>query len=375
VTPFDVQPPGRVIFGPGTLSRLGEVCRDLGGSRVMLVTDPGLETAGHPQQAAAVIASAGPSVHTFDGVRDNPTEAEVDAGVRFARERRIDLIVAVGGGSSMDCAKGVNFLLTNGGRMADYKGFGKATRPMLPSVGVPTTAGTGSEAQCYALITDESTHLKMACGDKKAAFRAAILDPELTVTQPRGVTAVTGIDAIAHAVESHVCTKANPYSRMCSRAAWRHLEPNFERVLAEPTDLAARSAMLFGAHLAGTAIENAMLGICHSCANPLTAHYGLTHGVAVGLMLPHVVRFNAAAAGAWYDELARDAGLDGADALADRLGELAAAAGLPARLRDAGVAESILPLLADEANGQWTARFNPRPVAEAELLAVYRAAW
>jgi alcohol dehydrogenase len=375
VTPFDVQPPGRVIFGPGTLTRLGEVCRDLGGSRVMLVTDPGLETAGHPQRAAAVIASAGPSVHTFDGVRENPTEAEVDAGVRLARERRIDLIVAVGGGSSMDCAKGVNFLLTNGGRMADYKGFGKATRPMLPSVGVPTTAGTGSEAQCYALITDESTHLKMACGDKKAAFRAAILDPELTVTQPRGVTAVTGIDAIAHAVESHVCTKANPYSRMCSRAAWRHLEPNFERVLAEPTDLAARSAMLFGAHLAGTAIENAMLGICHSCANPLTAHYGLTHGVAVGLMLPHVVRFNAAAAGAWYDELARDAGLDGADALADRLGELAAAAGLPARLRDAGVAESILPLLADEANGQWTARFNPRPVAEAELLAVYRAAW
>jgi alcohol dehydrogenase len=375
VTPFDVQPPGRVIFGPGTLSRLGEVCRDLGGSRVMLVTDPGLETAGHPQRAAAVITSAGPSVHTFDGVRENPTEAEVDAGVRFARERRIDLIVAVGGGSSMDCAKGVNFLLTNGGRMADYKGFGKATRPMLPSVGVPTTAGTGSEAQCYALITDESTHLKMACGDKKAAFRAAILDPELTVTQPRGVTAVTGIDAIAHAVESHVCTKANPYSRMCSRAAWRHLEPNFERVLAEPTDLAARSAMLFGAHLAGTAIENAMLGICHSCANPLTAHYGLTHGVAVGLMLPHVVRFNAAAAGAWYDELARDAGLDGADALADRLGELAAAAGLPARLRDAGVAESILPLLADEANGQWTARFNPRPVTEAELLAVYRAAW
>lgn len=375
MTPFDVQPPGRVIFGSGMLSRLGEVCRDLGGSRVLLVTDPGLETAGHPQRAATSIEAAGLSVHTFDGVKENPTEREVAAGVRFARERRIDLIVAVGGGSSMDCAKGVNFVVTNGARMADYKGFGKAARPMLPSVGVPTTAGTGSEAQCYALITDDSTHLKMACGDKKAAFRAAILDPELTVTQPRGVTAVTGIDAIAHAVESYVCTKANPYSRMCSRAAWQQLEPNFERVLTAPADLAARSAMLAGAHFAGMAIENAMLGICHSCANLLTAHYGLTHGIAVGLMLPHVVRFNAVAAGSWYDDLAQDAELADADALADRLADLASAAGLPSRLRDAGVAESILPLLAEEANQQWTARFNPRPVAEAELLTVYRSAW
>lgn len=375
MTPFDIQSPGRVIFGPGTASRLGEVCHDLGGRRVLLVTDPGLEAAGHPQRATAAITAAGLSVHTFDGVKENPTEREVAAGVRFAREQRIDLIVAVGGGSSMDCAKGINFVLTNGGRMADYKGFGKAEKPMLPSVGVPTTAGTGSEAQCYALITDPSTHLKMACGDKKAAFRAAILDPELTVSQPRGVTAVTGIDAVAHAVESFVCTKANPFSRMCSLAAWRQLEPNFERVLAEPADLPARAAMLVGAHFAGMAIENAMLGACHSCANPLTAHYGLTHGVAIGLLLPHVVRFNAETAGPCYDELAKDAGLSGAAALADRLAALAAAAGLPGRLRDVGVSDSILPLLAEEANQQWTARFNPRPVDEAELLQIYQAAW
>ena len=203
----------------------------------------------------------------------------------------------------MDCAKGINFLLTNGGRMADYKGFGKATKPMLPSVGVPTTAGTGSEAQCYALITDEQTHLKMACGDKKAAFRVAILDPEVTLSQPQTVTAVTGIDAVAHAIESFVCTKRNPLSQMCSPAAWRHLEPNFETVLRRPNDLAARGAMQVGAYLAGMAIENAMLGVCHSCANPLTAHYGITHGVAIGVMLPHVIRFNAPAVGPLYAEL------------------------------------------------------------------------
>src|SRR5207302_2182385 len=141
-----------------------------------------------------------------------------------------DSIVAVGSGSNMDCAKGINILLSNGGRMADYRGFGKAAKPMLPSVGVPTTAGTGSEAQSYALITDEKTHLKMACGDKKAAFRVSILDPEVTISQPRAVTAVTGIDAVAHAVESFVCTKRNPVSHMCALSAFRYLEPHFERV-------------------------------------------------------------------------------------------------------------------------------------------------
>src|SRR5439155_9050369 len=292
--PFDFQPLGRVLFEAGAIALLGEVVRDLGGRRVLLVTDPGLEHAGHPQRAEASVRAAGLDVFTFDGVKENPTEREVEAGVVFAKTYGIDSIVAVGGGSSMDCAKGINLLFTNGGRMADYAGFGKAAKPMLPSVGVPTTAGTGSEAQCYALITDEKTHLKMACGDKKAAFRASILDPEVTVSQPKAVTAVTGIDAIAHAVESFVCTKRNPLSQMYARAAFGHLEPNFERVIHYPDDVAARAAMLLGAHLAGMAIESAMLGVCHSCANPLTAHYGIAHGIAVGVTLPHAVRFHAA---------------------------------------------------------------------------------
>ena len=365
---FDFEPLGRVVSGPGTLARLGELTAALG-RRPLVVTDPGLEATGHPQRAVAFLRAAGLGVAVFDGVKENPTEAEVRAGVMVARDHRADVLIAVGGGSSMDCAKGVNFLLTNGGRMADYRGHGKATRPMLPSVGVPTTAGTGSEAQSYALITDPDTHFKLACGDKKAAFRVSILDPELTLSQPRGVTAVTGIDAVAHAVESLVCTKANAVSRTHSLAAWRLLEPHFERVLTTPDDLPARGAMQVGAHFAGMAIEAAMLGICHSCANPLTAHYGLTHGVAIGLMLPHVVRFNGETVAERY------ADIGGPAAVADRVAALVRAAGIPVRLRDVGVAESILPLLADEADGQWTARFNPRPVTAAELLGVYRAAW
>ncbi|CAN5305991.1 iron-containing alcohol dehydrogenase [soil metagenome] len=364
---FDVEPLGRVIFEAGGLARLGECAVSLGGKRILLVTDPGLEHVGHPQNAVKSLRESGLDVFTFDGVKENPTEREVITGVAFAKQHNIDTIVAIGGGSSMDCAKGINFLLSNGGRMIDYKGHGKATKLMLPSIGVPTTAGTGSEAQSYALITDESTHLKMACGDKKAAFRISILDPLLTLSQPRGVTAVTGIDAIAHAVESYVCTKATPASKAISLAAWQRLEPNFETVLEEPDNLSARSAMQVGSHFAGMAIENAMLGVCHSCANPLTAHYGITHGVAIGIMLPHVVRFNATHAD--YS------GFMAASVLADRLSTLANAAGIPRTLKEAGVGAGILPVLADEANQQWTARFNPRPVTEKEILHLYQAAF
>ncbi len=378
---FDFHPPTRVVFGPGTLGRLGELVRELGGTRVLLVTDPGIKAAGHPLRACEVIRSAGAQCFLFDGVEENPTTKHVQAGLDAARRHQINFLVAVGGGSSMDCAKGVNFLLTNGGKMADYKGFGKATKPMLPSVGVPTTAGTGSEAQSYALIADEKTHLKMACGDRKAAFRATILDPEVTVSQPEMVTAVTGIDAVTHAVESYVSTRRNPLSQMLSREAWRLLEANFLRVLRHPADFAARGAMQLGANLAGLAIENSMLGAAHACANPLTAHYGLTHGIAVGVLLPHVIRLNTPAAGALYADLSHDAGLLNGDAgvageaLARRILQLLEAAGLPTRLRDCGVSGGIFPVLAEEASQQWTGKFNPRPVGEPELLALYEAAW
>jgi alcohol dehydrogenase len=372
---FDFQPLGRVVFGAGALSRLGELARDLGGKRALLVTDPGLEHAGHPQRAETSLRAAGLAVVVFDGVEENPTSRHVDAAVAVARAHRADLLVAVGGGSAMDVCKGTNFVVTNGGSIADYAGFGKATKPMLPSLGIPTTAGTGSEAQSFALIADESSHLKMACGDKKAAFRIAVLDPEVTLTQPRSVTAITGLDSIAHAVESYVSTKRNALSQAFARQAWNLLNRTIEPVLDSPDDLAARADMQLGAHLAGMAIEASMLGCAHACANPLTAHYGVTHGVAVGVMLPHVIRYNAPAADELYAELARDTGLTGgADAIAGRIKAIMQAAGLPTTLAECGVSRDILPVLAEEASEQWTARFNPRPATEADLRRLYEAA-
>jgi alcohol dehydrogenase len=368
-----------VIHEAGALNRLGELTASLGIARPLLVTDPGLASVGHPQRAMKILSEAGLQVSLFDRVQENPTERQVIEGVAFARAANIDGIVAIGGGSSMDCAKGINFLLTNGGRMADYRGHGKATKPMLPSVGVPTTSGTGSEAQSYALITDETTHMKMACGDKKAAFRISILDPELTLSQPQKVTAVTGIDAVAHALESYVCTKRNTISNLAARGAWKELATHFGEVLTNPQNLTARAGMQVGSYLAGMAIENAMLGVCHSCANPLTAHYGLTHGVAIGVMLPHVVRFNAAQVGAWYAELLAETHPLAVDEPGENMARIVTGmvrtAGLPTTLKECGVSQSILPLLAEEANQQWTARFNPRIVGEAEILSLYQAAW
>jgi alcohol dehydrogenase len=370
----------RVVYGPGTVSRLGELVRELGGKRVLLVTDPGLEAAGHPQRALTAIRDAGLPIFLFDGVEENPSSRHVENGLEVARANHIDFLVAIGGGSSMDCAKGINFLLTNGGTMLDYKGFGKAAKPMLPSVGVPTTAGTGSEGQSYALIADEQSHMKMACGDKKAAFRAAILDPEVTVSQPQKVTAITGIDALSHALESYVTIKRNPVSQLFAHEAWQLLDRNLEIVLREPGNLEARGAMQLGAHFAGIAIENSMLGACHACANPLTAHYGLTHGIAIGILLPHVIRYNAEAVSPLYADLARGSGLlngdqhVAAESLARRVTELMVKAGLPTSLSACGVGSGILSLLAEEAADQWTAKFNPRPVNERDLFQLFESA-
>ena len=219
----------------------------------------------------------------------------------------------------------------------------------------------------------------MACGDPKAAFRAVILDPRLTLTQPPSVTAAAGYDAIAHAVESFVCTKRNPHSIEMSLAAWRLLEAHYERVMTSPGDLDARAAMQLGAFYAGTAIERSMLGAAHACANPLTARYGTTHGDAIAILLPHVVRWNSTEAGPLYAELVQTSTAagepHGAAALACRLAHLGAVGRLPQTLRDAGASRGDVAVLAGDAAEQWTGRFNPRPFDAAGAREIYECAF
>jgi alcohol dehydrogenase len=363
--PFDFPVRTRVVAGAGTLARLGDLARELGARRVLLVADAGMFAAGYAQRARRVLEKAHLEVAEFRDFGPNPDTAQVECGRRAAEIAQPDLIAGLGGGSSLDCAKAINFVHTNGGTMHDYWGWAKTSRPLLPMIGVPTTAGTGSEAQTYAIISDAETHVKMACGDPQAAFRVAILDPELTLTQPREVTAASGYDALSHAVETFVTTRRTAISECFSREAWRLLEGNFERVLACPEDLEARGAMQLGAFLAGWAIENSMLGASHACANPLTADFGVVHGVAIAALLRHVVRWNERDVS--YRELHPD--------LAGRLRALAQAADLPAGLRDLAIPPESFPKLAAAAALQWTGKFNPRPFDAAGAMEIYQCAY
>ncbi len=381
---FDYQPRTRLIYGVDAINQVGAAARDLGARRVLLVTDAGIMAAGHAPRVQKLLESVKLKVELFPQVEENPTTRVVDECVQVARSARIDFIVAVGGGSSMDAAKGCNFILTNGGRMQDYWGVGKATKPMLPLIAIPTTAGTGSECQSFALIADERTHQKMACGDPKAAARVAILDPALTLTQPRLVTQCTGVDALTHAIETAVTTKRNPVSWLYSRESFQMIMGHLPLVLEDPGNLGARAQMLLGAAYAGTAIENSMLGAAHSCANPLTAHYGIIHGRAVGMMLPHVVRFNAhvAAVRDQYAALMKSTGLaswtmtseKAVERLVTRLESLLDLARIPRRLTDYSIHKNDLPMLAREASKQWTAQFNPRPVEVEDFERIYAGA-
>jgi alcohol dehydrogenase len=382
--PFEFHSRTRLVYGIGSIERLGRLAREAGFSRTLLVADRGIVACGYVEKATHLLTRAGITVFAFHEFGSNPDTTMVEAGRQFAAGLGIDSIVGLGGGSSMDCGKGVNFLLTGGGTMQDYWGYGKARRPMLPMIGIPTTAGTGSEAQSYALISEPGTHVKMACGDPGAAFKIAILDPSLTVSQPGWVTASAGFDAVSHAVETYVTTKRSAGSELFSMEAWRLLEAGYERVITDPHDIEARGAMQLGAYWAGLAIENSMLGAAHACANPLTAHYDTEHGIAVGLMLPHVVRWNGSVAGARYRELLNacstpsdrtNSAEDAGELLACRLEQLLATGGLPRRLSESRVLAADLPRLADEAATQWTGQFNPREFSAAAALELYEQAY
>lgn len=380
----------RIVSSEGAVEQLGVLAKELGASRVLVVSDPGVVSAGIFEKGCNSLRQVGLAVQGFHGLSENPTTVHVAEGLQVAQQFRPDLLVGLGGGSSMDCAKGINFLHSSGGKMADYWGVGKATGPMLPLIAVPTTSGTGSETQSFALISDAQSHVKMACGDPRAAAAVAILDPLLTLTQPPRVTALTGIDALTHALETFVCTKRNAVSDCFAREAWMLLARGLPRVIEEPLDLPGRTQMQLGASFAGMAIEASMLGAAHALANPLTALLGVPHGQAVGMMMPHVVHFNSSVVESRYRELvhllpevAESDRRSSGTILSERFTHWLTIAGMATRLQDLpawsdhvhalGNADPFEPL-AEMALKQWTGSFNPRPASRADYLGMYRVA-
>ena len=340
-----IASPQQLLHGSGSLRELPSLVA----GKVLIVTDPGIVAAGHVARAVDLLDD----VVVFDGVHENPTESEVAQCADFARSVNPDAIVGLGGGSSMDTAKGTLFLLSGGGRMSDYHGHGKAKGEMLPFIAIPTTAGTGSECQSYAVLSRDGSHEKMACGDARALARAAILDPDLTGSMPLGVARLTALD---------VCNTSTEESRGISFRAFRKMEPVIEAVLAGQATVEQRGEMLLGAALAGQAIEASMLGAAHAAANPLTAHYDVVHGRAVLTMLPSIMKWNSQVVGEVYQQLQPD--------LIAWVESLRGHAGL----EPVTVSESDIPQLAQEASKQWTGQFNPRPLEVEDFEKVYREA-
>ncbi len=368
MTSFDARPSPRILFGPGRLTELPDAVKSLGASNILLVTDTGIVAAGHIRHATALLRDAGLQVTTYQDTHINPSEADIEACRAFAAPIAPDLIIGFGGGSSMDTAKGCNFLLNNGGRMSDYHGYGHAEKPLLPFIAIPTTAGTGSECQSFAVVSRDGSHEKMACGDPKALARIAILDPELTTSQPQSVAILTALDALSHALESAVCTKRNPISSAYSRESFQLIASSIPSILDGSASIETRGHMLLGAAMAGSAIENSMLGAAHATANPLTALFDVPHGHAVALTLPHVIRFNSEnpEAAAIYDDFSSYLG----EPLIDWLESIIASANLP----QLDIDLTRIPELTAAALPQWTGKFNPRPLTEPDITTLYQSA-
>ena len=376
LTGFQTAKIPKLIYGRGALSKVPQAIKELGIKRVFIVTDSGIVSTGYPATLKKLLEEDGYICEVYGDSKENPSEQDAENCAVFAKTFKPEIIIGLGGGSSMDTAKACNFLYTNGGRMEDYMGYGKAQKAMLPLVCIPTTSGTGSECQSFALISRDSDHKKMACGDEKNAAFLSVLDPELTISQPFQVTANTGMDAITHAVETFVSKKANPFSRLYSAEAFRLLAMAFPVVLKEPENLEARGAMLLGAAYAGLAIEHSMLGAAHGCANPISARFNVIHGQAVGAMLPAVIRKNS------EDESVREDYMDllrsvtgdepgNYESLADLIESYLEFADLPLRISEFGVTEEDIPVLAEDAETQWTSTFNPVDYSYRDFAEVY----
>ena len=369
----------RLKVGPGTAQTLGTEARDLGLRRPLLVTDAGLVQLGLIAPIETELAAACEAIAVFDGVTADPSESVVSAALDLARNHRVDGVIAVGGGSSMDVAKVVAVLAVGDQPLQDLYGVDQVRSGRLPLVLVPTTAGTGSEVTPVAVITTGAT-TKAGVSSSVLLPDLALLDAALTLGLPRAATAMTGIDAMVHAIEAYTSKiKKNPMSDMLALRALRLLAGNMDRVLDSPSDLAAREAMLIGSMLAGQAFANAPVGAVHALAYPLGGHYHIPHGLSNSLMLPAVLSFNSSEAEGSYAQLAGE--LPGTVEASGRglrtwFEDLIARSGLPATLQAAGVSAQDLPLLAKDAMLQQRLLVNnPVAVDEAAALSLYEQAW
>ncbi|WP_374317474.1 L-threonine dehydrogenase [Aquabacterium sp.] len=374
--------PNENLMGAGCLSEAVKVIQQKGFRKALIVTDKPLNELGIASRVVGLLREAGMDGTIFDGVKPNPSTANVEAGLQALKSGECDFVVSLGGGSPHDCAKGIALVAANGGKISDYEGVDRSAKPQLPLIAINTTAGTASEITRFCIITDESRHVKMAIVDRHTTPILSVNDPELMVGMPKGLTAATGMDALTHAVEAYVSTAATPITDACALQAIRLIAAHLRDAVADGKNMVAREQMAYAQFLAGMAFNNASLGYVHAMAHQLGGFYDLPHGVCNAVLLPHVQEYNAQLVAARLKDVgealgASVAGLSaeaGAQAAIGAIRTLSADVGIPANLTLLGAKREDIPTLAANAMKDACGVTNPRRATQAEIEGIFAAA-
>jgi alcohol dehydrogenase len=373
--PFAVEPAGQTIFGPGRIEQLPDLIADLGGEHVFVVTDPGVVGAGIAERVLGILGAAGIQCTLHAEIGPNPSTATLDTGAKAAADARADVVLALGGGSSLDAAKGIALLAANRSRTAaDADALWTEAEPGLPLVAVPTTSGTGAETNGFGVFEDTAACKKVYLGHDSVVPLAALLDPELTLGLPARVTAATGLDALVHGVESLASRGANAVSVAYAAQAVALVGRWLPRAYWNGDDLEARAQLMLGAHLGGRALTISGLGLVHGIGHALTAHTGTPHGVALAAVFEEVMEFSVEEAALAYEQAARSLKLvppvdgDWAGAAIEAVREISGSIEIKRPLRDLGVTKELMPRIAADAVADAVTKNAPRLPVEQQVL-------
>ena len=370
-----------IVFGIGSLAEAGFAAGRLGARRPFVVTDPGLLEAGWVDELLGYLCAAGLTPVVWHDVTPNPKDVEIAAGFERYVESRCDVIVAIGGGSCIDAAKGIAVLSGNGGSILDYAGVDQMTRPIPPLLMIPTTAGTGADVSQFCIVTDTTESVKVTIMGRALVPDISLTDPRLLTTMPEDLAAATGLDALTHAIESYVSLAHNPLADGHALSAASLVASDLTRTITAPSDFGARLNMAQASLEAGLAFSNAILGATHAMSHQVGGLLDLPHGVVNGVLLPHVIRYNAEAVPDRFVPLAAamrlpvsGPGVEAGYLLAERVRELADEVGVPRGLADLGVRESDIERLAHTTLADACLTTNPRPADHADIAGLFRAA-
>ncbi|MGC0365329.1 alcohol dehydrogenase [Rhodococcus sp. 27YEA15] len=371
-----------IVFGIGSLVEAAHAALRFGGFRPFLVTDPGIVEAGWVSELGGHLAEQGLTATIWSGLTPNPKDFEVAAGFEVYREAECDVIIALGGGSVIDAAKGVAVLAANGGNILDYEGVDEATKPIPPMVMVPTTSGTGADVSQFCIVTDTTRGTKITILGRALVPDVTVIDPRLLTTMPEWLNAATGLDALTHGIEAFVSLAHNPLTDHHALRAVGLVTENLVNTIHHPTDMHSRSVMAQASLEAGLAFTNAILGAAHAMSHQVGGMLDLPHGVINGILLPHVIRFNSttdagpfvAIAAALSLPESRGSAQEAALAVADRVEQLAREVGVPKGLAELGVRVEDLDRLATFALHDACMSTNPREASHEQMVALFRGA-